>query len=396
MKKLTKLVSLVTGLAMAASLVGCGASTSADTTSSAPAADSAQTSTTADSTTTADTAATTFGIEPMAEATTLNLGFFAGSPLSYPFLFADKEGFFKELNITINYESFTNGNAMMEANNDWDMAGCGEGGLLAGMLGYDVHVIGISDYEHNIALFARKDSPLAQDPTNPDNWKGTTWLGPVGTTAQAVLVAGLGNVGLSLSDVNCTNMDISSALTAFLGGEGDGLMVWNAVAFSAEDAGCVRIGDSQTLNVTCPCATLATTTALEEKPELIAKAYAVFYKTVEWMYADQANFDKCVQYYFDDCEDQGIKCDESVAERVMKYYAPPKTLEESVKLFTDTSKDDAGKYTTRDLLQAEKDILVGMDFFISQGKYTEDQRNTILDGGLVDSSVALAAAKLFQ
>lgn len=338
---------------------------------------------------------TTFGIEPMAEPTTLELGFFAGSPLSYPFLFADKEGFFDELNISIDYQAYTNGNAMMEASSDWDIGGAGEGGLLAGMVGYDVHTIGITDYEKNIALFAREDSDLAKDPTNPDSWKGTTWLGPIGTTGQMVLVAALDKVGLTLNDVTCTNMDISSALTAFLGGEGDGLMVWNAVAFSAEDAGLVRVTDSGQDNVTCPCAMLATEDALNNKAELVQKAYAVFFKTVEWMYSSQDNFDKCVQYYLESCEDEGIKCDESVAQRVMEYYAPPKTLEASIELFEDMSPDDAGLYTERDLSQAEKDILVGMDFFISQGKYTNDQRSLILDDGLIDGSVAKAVQEMF-
>ncbi len=134
-------------------------------------------------------AATTFGLEPFKDPQTLRLGFFVGSPLSIPFYIADQEGFFKELNIKVEYVTFTNGPAMMEANASWDMAGAGLGGLLNGMLGRGVKVIGISDYEKNLALFARPDSKLAKDPKNADNWKGTTWLYPIGTTAQATLVA---------------------------------------------------------------------------------------------------------------------------------------------------------------------------------------------------------------
>lgn len=383
-----KVLAVLLSVSMLFSLFGCGSSSSA---SSSSGTDTTTSNSTAGQT---SSAKTTFGLKPMPEGTTLNLGFFAGSPLSYPFLFADKEGFFKELNIKVNYQDFTNGNAMMEANNDWDVAGCGEGGLLAGMLGYDVHVIGVSDYEHKISLYARKGSKLATDPKNPANWKGTKWLGPVGTTGQAVLVAGLKNVGLKLSDVTCLNMDISSALTAFLGGEGDGLMVWNAVAWSAEDAGLVEVGNSKNLNFDSPCGMLATTKAIKDKSELVTDAYIVFYKTVEWMYSNQANFDKCVQYYLDDCTDQGIKCDKSVAERVMKTYAPPKTLKDSINLFVKTGKDSASKYTKRDLLQAENDVLVGLDFFISQGTYTAAQRDKILDNHLVDPTIALAAQKM--
>lgn len=381
-----KVLAMLLSVSLLCSLLGCGSSSSASS--------SANSENTSSASGQASSAKTTFGLKPLAQETTLNLGFFAGSPLSYPFLFADKEGFFKDLNIKVNYQSFTNGNAMMEANKDWDMAGCGEGGLLAGMLGYDVHVIGVSDYEHKISLYARKGSKLATDPKNPANWKGTKWLGPVGTTGQAVLVAGLKNVGLKLSDVSCLNMDISSALTAYLGGQGDGLVVWNAVAWSAEDSGLVEVGNSKMLNFTSPCAMLATTKSLKEKPELITDAYVVFYKTIEWMYSSQENFDKCVQYYLEDCQDQGIKCDKSVAERVMKTYAPPKTLKDSIDLFVKTGKDNAGKYTQRDLLQAENDVMVGLDFFISQGTYTQAQRDKILDNHLVDPTIALAAQKL--
>ena len=104
-------------------------------------------------------AKTKFGLAPFETKQTLRLGFFVGSPLSIPFYIADKEGFFKELNIDVKYQTFTNGPAMMEANADWDMAGAGEGGLLVGMVGFGLKVIGISDYEKNLALFARKGQP---------------------------------------------------------------------------------------------------------------------------------------------------------------------------------------------------------------------------------------------
>lgn len=332
-------------------------------------------------------AKTTFGLTPLPKKQTLRLGFFVASPLSIPFFIADMEGFFKELNIDIKYETYTNGPAMMEANSSWDVAGAGEGGLLVGMLGYGVKVIGISDYEKNLALFAREGSNLAKEPKNPASWKNTTWLFPMGTTAQATLVAGLKKVGLNVSDIKSINMDVASALTAFNGKQGDGLAVWNAVAFNAEDKGYVRLGDAGTLGFVAPCATLATEKALAEKRELVKTAYAVFYYTVEWMKKNNANIERSIQYYYQNTNDEGITCSRSVAERVIKWYAGP-TMAESIKLMTSTSKDDAGLYTKRPLLQAEKDIMVGMDFFISQKKYTNADRDKILDKRLVDPSIA--------
>lgn len=332
-------------------------------------------------------AKTTFGLPPFEKKQTLRLGFFVGSPLSIPFYIADQEGFFKELNIEVEYETFTNGPAMMEAKASWDMAGAGEGGLLVGMLGYGIRVIGISDYEKNLALFARPGSAMANNPKDPNSWKGTTWLFPMGTTAQATLVAGLKKVGLNITDVKSVNMDVASALTAFNGKQGDGLAVWNAVAFNAEDKGYVRLDDAGTLGFTAPCATLATQEALKNKRELVKMSYAVFYYTVEWMNKNAANMNKSVAHYLMNTNDEGIACTPSVAERVMKWYAGP-TMAESIALMTAASADDAGLYRTRKLLQAEKDIMVGMDFFISQKKYTQADRNKILDNKLVDPSIA--------
>ena len=82
----------------------------------------------------------------------------------------------------------------------------------------------------------RPDSAIANDPTNPEVWKGTTWVYPAGTTAQAVLASALQQLGLTLNDITSVNMDNANALTGFNGGTGDGLGCWNAIAFSAEAA----------------------------------------------------------------------------------------------------------------------------------------------------------------
>lgn len=340
-------------------------------------------------------AETTFGLTPFEEKQTLRIGFFTGSPLSYPFLFADKLGYFEELNIEIVYVPFTNGPAMMEANSDWDIAGAGLGGLVNGMRGYGLKVIGITDYEENLALFARPGTPLANNPENPDNWKGTEWIYPAGTTAQATLVSALEKVGLSMNDIKSINMDVSNALTGFNGGSGDGLGVWNAIAFDAEDAGYVRIGDAGSLGFIAPCGTVAKAETIEQKRELIETAVAIFYLTTEWIYESDENMEKAVAWYLEDCEDEGIRVNQSIAERVMEWYRGP-TMAEYINLYTSKSPDDAGLYTKRDLLQAEKDILIGLDFFISQGNYTVEERTKFLDDGLIDPSIALGVKDMMD
>lgn len=373
-----KLIALLLALVMVLGLVACGA----------PAEDNTQ----------GDVVANagedlTWGLTPFEEPQTLRVGFFTGSPLSYPFLFADNLGVFDALNITLEYTCFTGGPAMMEANAEWDIASCGLGGLANGLYGYDFHLIDITDYEENLALFAREGSALAADPTNPDNWAGVTAVYPAGTTAQAVLADYLQSIGLSLADIESVNMDNSNALTGFSGGTGDVLGCWNAIALSAEDAGHVRISDSGQQGYPAPCGTFATKQIMEENFDLVVTAIAVFHLAVEWCYESEENMAQAAQWYLDHCDEEGFLCNEDIAKRTMDWYRGP-TVDEFINIFTETAPDDAGLYTSRDLLKAERDILVGLDFFIAEGKYTNEDRTRYLDECRIDPSVALAVKEL--
>ena len=310
------------------------------------------------------------------------------------FYIADKEGFFKELNIHLTYETFTNGPAMMEANSTWDIASAGIGGTLAGMLGYDVKTIGIVDDEVNIGLFVRPDSPLVKDPKNPANWKGTTWLYPLGTTAQAVLVTALKQVGLSMTDIKSVNMDVASALTGFMGKQGDGLAVWNTIAFSAEDNGLVRLGDAGTYKLPTPATILANKAAIEKKKELLTAAYAVFYLTSEWIKKNPENAQKAVQHMLKSTKEEGLSITPSMAKRAMELVKAP-TMKQNHDLMTSTMPDATGGYTKRPISKAEKDMLYGvMEFFISEKKYSAADRTKIFDNKGIDPVIAIEANKL--
>lgn len=380
MKK--KLLSLVLAGSMIFGLTACGGGQKTESTSAAAEATVAAKEENAG---TEDGGATTFGLKPFEERQTLRVGYFAGSAHASPFYIADVKGYFDELNIDVEYEPFTNGPAMMEASSSWDVATAGAAGDLVGMLGYDLICVGVADYETNMGLFVRPDGNLANK--NPEDWKGTTWLYPTGTNAQMILGGELEQLGLTFNDVESVNMDIASALTAFKGGQGDGIAVWNAIATSAEDAGFVRVDDAGTLDITVFNGFMTTPDALESRRELVKKAWEVYYLTWQWCNESEENMTEATALYLETCENEGIACDEHIAEVVMGYYACP-TVTEVSKLMSDVSPDDAGLYTSRDLLQAEKDLLVTMDFLISVGKYSNDDRNKILDNKMMDGSIA--------
>ncbi|MDY0290641.1 MAG: hypothetical protein RBR15_17605 [Sphaerochaeta sp.] len=331
----------------------------------------------------------TWGLKPFDKPQTLRLGFFTGSPLSYPYLFADKLGVFDALNINIEYTCFTGGPALMEANAAWDMASCGLGGMALGMAKYDnLNLIDVNDYEENMAIFARPGSKIALDPTNPANWKGVTCVFPTGTTAQAILAQYLKDIGLTLKDVVSVNMDVSNGLTAFNGGTGDVLVCWNAIALSAEAYGFHRVTDSGQLNLPFPCATFAQKKFLASNLDLLTVTSAVFHLAVEWCYESPENLQQAADWYLEHCEEEGFLCTEDIAIKSMQWYRGS-TVDEFIELFTKESPDAAGLYTKRNLLQIEQDILSGFDFFVSEGKYTMADRNKILDSKSVNNVVAL-------
>lgn len=369
-----KFIAMALALAMSLSLVACGGESAAPSEPDAPAASS-----------NGEPAETTFGLQPFKERQTLRVGFFSGSPHANTFYIADQKGFFDELNIDVEYEPFTNGPAMMEASGSWDVASAGAAGDLVGMLGYDLRCVGVVDYEKNMGLFVRPDGKLADK--KAEDWKGSTWLYPTGTNAQMILGGELDQLGLAFDDIESVNMDIASALTALKGGQGDGIVVWNAIATAAESAGFVRVDDAGSLDITVFNGFMTTPEALETRRELVKAAWKIYFLTWQWCNESESNMEEATDLYLEMCENEGIACDEHIAEVAMDYYACPSVSEE-YELMTKASADAAGLYTERDLLQAEQDLLVTMDFLINIGKYSPEDRENILDNKMVDSSIA--------
>ncbi len=335
-------------------------------------------------------AQTTFGLTPLAERATLRIGFFSGSAHSMPWCIADQMGFFNELNIDVEYASFVNGPAMMEASSSWDVCDVGGPGVLNGMKNYDMIMIGECDNEGNTAIFARADSAIAKDPTNPEAWKGAECILPVGTTLQYALMSYLRSIGMEADGVSMVNMDVTSGLTAFKAGQADVLCVWNAIAYNAEDSGFVRISDAGQMGLNVTCGLCATPDALANKTELVDLAWMVYYLTWDWCKQSEENMAKAVELYVESCEDEGVVADESICERAMSIFACPSPAE-AVALMTTMEPDRSGNGS--EVTAATNDLLDTLDFFISVGSYTTEDRENILSKGLVSSAVAERCAE---
>lgn len=367
-------IAIVGGL-----LSGCGKGTEEDT---SPAQDIEE------------TGETTWGIAPLSEKQTLDVGFFSGVMHSLPIYIADEKGWFDELNLELEYSSFTSGPPMMEANASWDVATTGSPGVLVGMLGYDVYCIGNAEYDAVLDLYVREDSPIYQAGKGniegaenlygtPETWKGTEWILPVGTTTDIVLNSTLEILGLKPEDVTKVNMDNSTGFTAFKAGEGDGVCVSLSVAMATEKAGFKKVSGLDVTGDLIECGLCATKDALENKREAVKKFYEVYYRTSEWIYD---NMEEAQAYYLESCEIEGIICDEEIAEYICERRISP-TIYDVVEQFETEVEYPA--YTKRAITKAESDLLVTLDFFVETGKYTEEDRDFILDNKMMDDSIAM-------
>lgn len=215
----------------------------------------------------------------------------------------------------------------------------------------------------------------------------------MGTTAHYTLLKLMDSLGLSMENIKTVNMDVASAYTAFAGGEGDGMVIFNNLVFNAEDEGFVRIADSGSLNATNSACLTMTPDAIENKHDLMVTTWALFYMAADWCNASEENQKFAINAFLTACEDEGVNCSEDTIARTFKIWKCP-SLSNSIETMTAEVDDEAGLYTSRKLLQIEKEILGTMDFFITQNAYTAENREYLLDNQLVVNSIAIDAAKM--
>lgn len=398
MKKSTKilavLLSLILLIGMLAGCAGKNAPAEAPAAAETPAAEAPAAETPAEGTS-EEPAATSLGLTPLAERTTIDLGYFSGALYSAIVYGADQKGWFDEVGIDLNYQSFSAGPAMMEANANWDIGLAGGPGALSGLVGYDIHCIAVVDHEVEQRLYVRPDSAIAQSGKGhiegypnimgtPDDWRGTTWIMPVGTTIYKVFVDTLGKLGLTLDDVTVINMDVSSAKSAFLGGQGDGIGCWNTISFAVADEGYPIAASSEDGSI-LPSTIVATQDGLTNKFDAIEKFLEVFVKAQDYF---SAHHDEYAAYNYETCNEEGVTCTEDSSARFIETYAfiPGDEIIKNALTMVDDA-NGSGQVSVM-----ASDLLGMMDFFIELGTYTKENRAHILDNNLIDSSVAQAVA----
>lgn len=334
-----------------------------------------------------------FNIDSLPQKTPLRLAFFIGSLHGLPAYIAMEKGWFEEANLDIEVVPFLNGPAIMEAKRSWDVGTTGAPGMISGIVGHDVKMISLSCWDTLLHLFVREDSPIYKSGKGhipgypeiwgkPQDWKGTQWLLPAGTTMHLVILNTLERIGLLEKDVTINGMEASSAYTAFKAGQADGLGVWLTIAAMAEQSGYKPVSGIKECGSTLTTAVFANDDTLDEKRVAVKKFLEVFLAAANWL---SENKEEGTELYVQTCEDEGVAVSPAVAQTTIDSATTP-SLTEQIS-FVETKIDDP-KNPGRKISTMENLIVDTFDFFASQGRYKPEDREKMLDGH-VDPSILL-------
>lgn len=317
----------------------------------------------------------------------------SGQPYSHtlPVWLAQKDGMFEDAGIDFELLMFTGGAPQNEAlgAGEWDIGTMGSPPSITGGLAYDVKVIGFGSTDSSaVSIWARPDSDVAQISGevegypdikgNADTWRGKTILCPTSTSAHFTLVATLQAMGLTGDDVNIIDMGVAQAYTAFKAGEADIVCLWDPQGFYAEDEGWTQISSGEATGQDMPTVIVAPQSAIDEKYDEILEYLDFYFQETEKYSQDlEAYAQAMMDIGLENGLDQTFEVAHMAAEK-----RPLPTLDDEIEYFS----TDYAETTMENL----------MDFFIYTGTITEEDKQTLIDNGFVDSRFIEALAERYN
>lgn len=370
-----KALSVLLALSLLFALAACGSSTTASTST-------ASTSTSS----TASTEATAPAAEPAAEeepAALMDVRLSThASAHGFPVYVAQEFGYFEEegLNVTdlLVYVSAPPQFEAYEAG-AWDIGTTGFGGIVLGAAKSDTDIIGVSiDDAQLMSFFVREESAIASAGKGnldsypevygtADTWKGSEILLVKGTTMELLLNSTLSLFDLSIDDVTLTNMDKSTAFTAFKAGSGDVVQGDASFYFSCMDEGWVPAVSASDTDMYCPAVIVAKESFAEENPEIVTAFLTAYMKAVEWIRANQS---EAVTMMVDFLEENGVATtEENAGKFIAMQVAMIPSVEEQIDLFSKT--DNGGT-------KLQNYIAELMNYYVTVGNYTQENADALM------------------
>lgn len=320
-------------------------------------------------------------IVPLEEETTVRYIGSVGLQLTVPLYISYISGGMEKMGIDLEFIPASTGPLSIEALNagEVDLVGTGIGGIAVGAANGSAKILSyINDDSVVQKFYVSKDSPLAEAEIDQEtgirgtaeDWKGKAVYMPAGTTLQYLMGVALDKMGLTLQDIEPVYMEANNVNTALFANQGDVWGIWNFLCYNSdlETEGYVPVvqGRDVGINLTTAFMTNEETWENEKMRQAINKIIELHFATLDWMQADEANMEKAAEILTDWCEAEGTAVDyeENLAYLKETYYY---SLEENYEMFRNTVSNDHG-----DMYEALDALMGIMDFYVSQGNYTED------------------------
>ena len=236
-----------------------------------------------------------------------------------------EEGIFEKNGVNLELSTFTNGMVMMEAIDTWDLGLTGIGGILAGMIKNDAKLVNVISTDSGTQMiFVRPDSDIVaagqgNNTLSPniygdaDTWRGKEILCTQGGVLHYLLMGVLSGFGLTIDDVDVTWMDMATANSSFLSGEGDAACITGSSgAYAPDKANYIVAAYGIECDLGLTTATLANSKSLADETKYagMQQYMKAYYETVQWMYD---NVEAAQTYLVDWCEYCGQTMDEEIA-----------------------------------------------------------------------------------
>ncbi len=194
------------------------------------------------------------------------------SPLNVPSIIEREQGIFQKhfdaFEDTVGYSELTTGPEQTQAlaSGDIQFLYCvgATSVILAASNEADIKIISMySRSPKAFRLFSESDSI-----STPEDLRGKTVVGPMGTILHELLVAYLGTADMTIEDVNFVNMGIPDAVAALSGGSADAALVAGPAAYNLAQAGKHVVTTGEGL-VDATIVVAATNEYIENEPERV-------------------------------------------------------------------------------------------------------------------------------
>jgi NitT/TauT family transport system substrate-binding protein len=229
-----------------------------------------------------------------------------------PFYIASELGYWKDVGIEPQFSVFPAGPQQIAAMQSWDLGGTGGPPAVLGGVRLGLQSIAIGTDESAVTATVARAAEADAILKDPNILKGKQLLVTTNSTGEFSALACLKKFGLTRDDVQIVNLAPAQLISAYSNGNGTIAASWAPFVYVLQDkAGAKEICNGQLANAFVTSSFVVTPEFAKAKPEIVAKALAVYLRAVVWQ---KKNRDGTIAYLKKFNEANGVSLSEHFLE----------------------------------------------------------------------------------